>query len=101
MKRWGEGQIRVWDKHMHTTMYTVDKQQGPADHTRHCIPCLVIACSGKEPKKDYIYAHIYKHTHMCSWDGYLYLSDLLCCAPKTKTPTTQSFTFFKKKERFL
>ena len=54
------------------------------------IPYLVIAYSGKESKKDYIYAHIYEyiHTHIYSSDRYLYLSELLCCALQTKTPTT-------------
>ena len=35
--QWQKGgekdRLRVWDKHVHTTMYIVDKQQGPTDHT--------------------------------------------------------------------
>ena len=33
---------------MQTTVYKIDKQQGPAENTGNCIQCLVITYNGKE-----------------------------------------------------
>ena len=55
-ERQGGYKLGVWDQYIHTTIYKIDKQQGP-------IPCcignytqqFVITYKGKESEKEYIY----------------------------------------------
>jgi len=51
---------------MQTTVYKIDKQQGPAENTGNCIQCLVITYNGKE----YVYI-------------YIWISKSLFCTPET------------------
>ena len=48
-------------KRLHTTIYKIDKQQGP---TRNCIQYLVTIYNGKESEKEYIYIYMYKYLYI-------------------------------------
>ena len=83
-REWGRDKLGVWDQHIQTTIYKIDKQQGP---TAQCKELYSISCNktimGKNMKKNiyiyiyiYIYIHIYTHT---------YKAESLCCTPETNT----------------
>ena len=47
-----------WNWQIHTTMYTIDNQQGPVYSVRNYSPYFKIIYNGKDSKKEYIYTHI-------------------------------------------
>ena len=50
----GEDKLGIWDQKIHTTIYKIDKQQGPTMQTRK-LQYLEIMYNGKESEKEYIY----------------------------------------------
>ena len=48
----GRDKLGVWDQQIHTTMYKIDKQQGPTKQHRDYIQFLVITYNGKESEKE-------------------------------------------------
>ena len=55
--------LGVWDKHIHTTIYKINNQQGPLYGTENYTQHIVIIYKGKESE----------------------ITESLCCSPKAKT----------------
>ena len=66
----GRHKLGVWDKHRHTTIYKIGKQQRPT--VQHSTQNLVITYNGKESEKEHIYVYMY----IC-------ITDSLCCTLET------------------
>ena len=49
----GRDKLGVWDKHRHTTIYKIGKQQRPT--VQHSTQDLVITYNGKESEKEHIF----------------------------------------------
>ena len=61
----GGDKLGVWDQHIHTTIYKIDKPQGPIlDSTRNHPQYLIITYNGKESEKEYIYMCVCIYTHI-------------------------------------
>ena len=49
----------VWDEQIHTAVFKVDHQQGPAVSTGNSAQCYVVARMGAEFKGEWIYVYVW------------------------------------------
>ena len=78
-KGWLRYKSRVWNQQIQTTIYKIDKQQGPIVQHREQYS-ISYNLYGKESEKEQIYNYLYIYTHI-----YKSITESLCCTPESNT----------------
>ena len=84
----GGDKLGIWGYQIHTTIYKIDKQQGPTVQHRQLFKYLVISYNGKESEK--IYIHI--------TESLCYTSETLCYTFETLCYESEKNTYIQRTE---